>query len=214
MNFDHFDNGDPMKPIKEKLSTPELIVYAAKYLFKREIIDIAGGNISAKEDDMIYMTPTLAGNQYHWDIDPEDIVMGSMEGLETLKKHPKFTHEGFSHLAIYEAFPFVGGIIHAHPQYINPFVAQSKPIPPLLNSSKRFGVLQYHEEAEPYSQDQAEKIVKVLKNQIERMKTKAAGVLMPRHGIIVASGDLMNAIDCVERMNNNAFTVLAQKWID
>ena len=62
--------------------------------------------------------------------------------------------------------------------------------------------------------DQAEKIVKVLKDQEEQMKTKAAGVLMPRHGIIVASGDLMTAIDCVERMNNNAFTVLAQKWIE
>ena len=74
--------------------------------------------------------------------------------------------------------------------------------------------MHYHEEAESYSLDQAEKIVKVLKDQVDRMKTKAAGVLMPRHGIIVASGDLMTAIDCVERMNNNAFTVLAQKWID
>ena len=203
-----------MKPIKEKLTTPELIVYVAKYMFERKITDIAGGNISVKEDDKIYMSPTLAGNQYHWDIDPEDIVVGSMKDLETLKKHPKFTREGFSHLAIYKAFPFVGAVIHAHPQYINPFVAQSKPIPPLLNSSKRFGILQYHEEAESYSLDQAEKIVKVLKDQVDRMKTKAAGVLMPRHGIIVASGDLMTAVDCVERMNNNAYTVLAQKWID
>jgi L-fuculose-phosphate aldolase len=203
-----------MKPIKERLSIPELISYAAEYIFERRITDIAGGNISAREGDIIYMSPTLAGNQFHWNIDSNDIVIGSMKDLEKLKKHPKFTREGFSHLAIYEAFPYVGAVIHAHPQYINPFVAKSKPIPPLLNSSKKFGVLQYHEEAESYSIDQAEKIVKVLMNQEEKMKTKAAGVLMPRHGIIVASGDLMTAIDCVERMNNNAFTVLAQKWIE
>jgi len=203
-----------MKPIKERLSIPELIIYVAKYIFEREITDIAGGNISVKENDTIYMTPTLAGNQFHWDIGTEDIVMGSIKEIELLKKHPRFTREGFSHLAIYQAFPFVGAVVHAHPKYINPFVAQSKPIPPLLNSSKHFGTLRYHEEAESYSQDQAEKIVKILTDQVDRMKVKAAGVLMPRHGVIVASGDLMTALDCVERMNNNAFTVLAQKWID
>ena len=203
-----------MKPIKERLSIPELIIYVAKYIFEREITDIAGGNISVKENGTIYMTPTLAGNQFHWDIGTEDIVVGSINEIELLKKHPRFTREGFSHLAIYHAFPFVGAVVHAHPKYINPFVAQSKPIPPLLNSSKHFGTLQYHEEAESYSQDQAEKIVKVLTDQVERMKVKAAGVLMPRHGVIVASGDLMTALDCVERMNNNAFTVLAQEWID
>lgn len=203
-----------MKPIKERLSIPELIIYVAKYIFEREITDIAGGNISVKENGTIYMTPTLAGNQFHWNIGTEDIVVGSMNEIELLKKHPGFTREGFSHLAIYQAFPFIGAVVHAHPKYINPFVAQSKPIPPLLNSSKHFGTLQYHEEAEPYSQDQAEKIVKVLTDQVDRMKVKAAGVLMPRHGVIVASGDLMTALDCVERMNNNAFTVLAQDWID
>jgi L-fuculose-phosphate aldolase len=46
------------------------------------------------------------------------------------------------------------------------------------------------------------------------MKKKAAGVLMPRHGIIVVSADLMTALDCVQRMNNNAYTVLAQKLLD
>lgn len=203
-----------MKPIKERLSIPELIIYVAKYIFEREITDIAGGNISVKQNDTIYMTPTLAGNQFHWNIGTEDIVVGSMNEIEILKKYPGFTREGFSHLAIYQAFPFVGAVVHAHPKYINPFVAQSKPIPPLLSSSKHFGTLQYHEEAESYSQDQAEKIVKVLTDQVDRMKVKAAGVLMPRHGVIVASGDLMTALDCVERMNNNAFTVLAQKWID
>ena len=203
-----------MKPIKDRLTVPELIVYIAKYFFERELTDLAGGNISAMKNGTVYMTPTLAATQFHWKIKPEDIVIGSIEEAEKIKKHPRFTREGLSHLAIYQAYPFVGAIIHAHPKYINPFVAQSKPIPPLLSASRHFGTLQYHEPAESYSQDQAEKIVKVLKGQEERMKKKAAGVLMPKHGIIVASGDLMTAIDCVERMNSNAFTVLAQKWID
>lgn len=203
-----------MKSMPERMTPEELIVYAAKFLYEKDLTDVAGGNISLREGDSLYMSPTLAGNLYHWNIAPEDIVIGTIDKIQKLKKHPRFTREGLSHLAIYQEFPFVGGIIHAHPKYINVFIAQSKPIPPLLNSSKHFGTLQYHEEAESYSQDQAEKIIAVLKGQEERMKKKAAGVLMPRHGIIVASRDLITAMDCVERMNMNAFTVLGQKWID
>jgi L-fuculose-phosphate aldolase len=203
-----------MKSIIESKSIPELIVYIAKFMFEHDLTDIAGGNISARDGETLYMTPTLAGNQWHWNIGVEDIVTGSVKDLEALKKHPRFTREGLSHLAIYKAYPFVGAVIHAHPKYINPFVARSKPIPPMLSSSKQFGELQYHAEAPMYSQEQADSIVEMLRGKEDLMKKKAAAVLMPRHGIIAASPDLMTALDCVQRMNANAFTVLAQKWLD
>jgi L-fuculose-phosphate aldolase len=202
-----------MQKISERMTVQEQIIYTCKFMFERELTDIAGGNISVKVHDQVYMTPTLAGNEFHWNIDSMDIVVGSLSNENELKSHPRFTREGLSHLAIYKAYPFVNAIIHAHPKYILPFTAYSKPIPPILNASKRFGELQYHEEAPAYSQDQADKIVKVLIGQEELMKTKAAGVLMPRHGIIVAGVDLMTVLDCVQRMNTNAFAVLAQQWI-
>ena len=203
-----------MKAISERLTIPELIIYTAKFMFERDITDIAGGNISVRDGDTVYMTPTLAGNKFHWNIDTDDVVVGSMSKIDDLYKHPRFTREGFSHLSIYQAFPYVNAVIHAHPKYILPFVAKSKTIPWILNASKSFGDLQYHVEADQYSQDQANKIVEVLKGQEERMKKKAAGVLMPRHGVIVASCDLMTALDCVQRMNTNAYAVLAQKWLE
>jgi len=203
-----------MKSIPERLSGPELVVYAAKFIFDRYLTDTAGGNISLREDEMVYFSPTMAGTNYHWKISAEDVVTGSIHDLDALNEHPRFTREGFSHIAIYKTFPYVQAILHAHPKYINPFVAQSRPIPPVLNSSKHFGTLQYHEEAKSYSQDQADKIVKAFKTQEDRIKRKAAAVLMPRHGLILASMDMMVALDCLERMNNNAFAVLVQKWID
>jgi len=203
-----------MKSIAERMTIPQLIVYVSKFMFENDLTDIAGGNISARDGDVLYMTPTLAGNQWHWNIDTDDIVSGPVTKIDDLKQDPRFTREGLSHLAIYKAFPYVGAVIHAHPKYINPFVACSKTIPPMLSASMQFGELQYHAEAAHYSQDQAEKIVDVLKSQEERMQKKAAAVLMPRHGIIVASMNLMTALDCVQRMNTNAFTVLAQKWLE
>jgi L-fuculose-phosphate aldolase len=203
-----------MKRITERLTPPELVAYAAKYFFEKGLTDAAGGNISIKIGNDIYMTPTLAGTEYHWQIGAEDVVIGSADKMDELKKHPRFSREGFSHLSIYDAFPFVGAIVHAHPKYVNAFVVQSKPIYPLMRSTEKLGTLEYHEAAEPYSQDQADKIVKVLKKQEDKMRTKAAAVLMPNHGIIVASKDLMTALDNLERINNNAWTILAQKLLD
>lgn len=203
-----------MEPIAERMTPTELVVYAAKYYFDRGLTDTAGGNISIRVDDKIYMTPTLAGLKYHWSIGEEDVVVGSVKNLEKLKSHPRFSREGFTHLSIFKAFPYVRAVVHAHPKYINPFIAGSKPIPPMLRASQKFGILQYHDEAEPYSQDQADKIVKVLKKQEDRIKAKAAAVLMPRHGIVIASKDLMTALDSLDRINNNAFAVLAQKFLD
>lgn len=203
-----------MKPINERMTIPEMIIYTAKFMFERELTDIAGGNISVRNGDTVYMTPTLAGNMWHWDIGADDVVVGSMSKLDELKKHPRFTREGLSHLSILEAFPFVGAVIHAHPKYILPFVAHSKPLPAILNASMKFGDLKYHKEAPAYSQEQADYIVDALKGQEERMKSKVAAVLMPRHGIIVAGGDIITALDCLQRINTNAFSVLAQKWIE
>ncbi len=203
-----------MKPIIERMTIPELIIYVAKFMFERELTDIAGGNITVKDGDTIYMTPTLAGNAYHWDFGVEDVVVGTLSKAEEMKKHPRFSREGLSHLAIYQAYPFVGAVIHAHPKYILPFTAISKPIPPILNSSKSFGTLQYHPEAPAYSQEQADFIVELLKGKEDQMKKKAAAVLMPRHGVILASPDLITALDCLQRMNTNAFAVMAQKWIE
>lgn len=204
-----------MKSLIDRLTSSELIVYVAKYMFDRDLTDAAGGNLSMREGETVYFSPTLAATNYHWNIGAEDVVIGSMKDLDSIKAHPRFTREGLSHIAIYKAFPYVQSILHAHPKYVNPFVASSKPIEPMLNASKHFGTLQYHEKAESYSQDQADKIVKVLQEQEDRMKKKAAAVLMPKHGIIVASANnILVTLDCLERINNNAFTLLAQKWID
>ena len=203
-----------MKPINERMSIPELIIYVSKYMFERELIDPAGGNTSARDDINVYMTPTLAGNSYHWDFGVEDVVVGKVDHLQEMKSHPSFSREGLTHLAIYEAFPFVKAVIHAHPKYILPFTANSTPIPAILNASKVFGTLQYHAEAPAYSQEQADLVVEILRDKEEIMRKKAAAVLMPRHGIVVAGCDLMTTLDCLHRMNTNAFSVLAQKWIE
>jgi L-fuculose-phosphate aldolase len=60
----------------------------------------------------------------------------------------------------------------------------------------------------------AENVVAGLRGKEERIRKQAAAVLLPTHGIIVAGKDLFAAIDAVERIDWNAWCILAQKWME
>ena len=188
----------------------EQICHVGKLMFDRHLTDIAGGNISAVEGDLVYISPRYAGNKYHWDLKPDQIISGRYE-TDELFSHPSFSREGLSHVGIYRNFPEAKAVIHAHPQNILPFTTENIPIPSVLKGTQKYGIVKYHDEAPSYSQEQAEAIVRVLQDQRDRIKEIAAAVLMPRHGIIIAAKDLSAAVDCLERLNTNAWCIIAQK---
>ena len=202
-----------MEPLDKRMNPLQLIAHIRQLLYDKSLVDISGGNISMRSGDQLFFSPTGSGLLYHWCLDAENIVQGYMKDTQSLLDDPQFTKEGHSHLKIYQEFPFVHGIIHAHPKYLFPFIAKEAPLPPVLRSNDSYGVLQYHEAAEPYSEDQANKIVKVFWGQEDRLTTKGAAVLMPRHGIIVAAKKILVALDCLDRIHNNAFAVLFGKLI-
>ena len=43
---------------------------------------------------------------------------------------------------------------------------------------------------------------------------QAAAVLLPRHGIVVAGKDLLAAADALERIDWNAYCLLAARWLE
>jgi len=186
------------------------ICKVGKLMFDRHLTDIAGGNISAIEGDTLYITPRYAGLKYHWNLKPEQILAGPYR-TDELFTHPLFSREGLSHVAIYRTFPEAKAVIHAHPANILPFVSDNIPLPPVLKGTQKYGVLEYHDEAPAYSQEQADAIVRKLQNQRNRIREVAAAVLMPRHGIIIAAKDLYAAIDTLERSNTNAWCIITQK---
>jgi L-fuculose-phosphate aldolase len=195
-----------MKSIKEH------IALAAQLMFERYLTDLSGGNISVRVGDEIYCTPRYAGTKWHWKLCPEDIVSGPIS-TDDLLANASFTREGKSHLHTYRNFPEAKAVIHAHPPHILPFVSVSKPIPPVLRSTTKFGSLEYIVDSEPYSWEQAESIVEHLRGKEELMKSSTAGVLMPRHGIFLVGQDLDVVLDTLERLNTNAYCVLAQRLL-
>ncbi len=186
------------------------IMYVGHRLFERKLLDMCGGNISARQDDRIFITARYSGGQRHWQNQAEDILEADINS-DALLSHPHCSRESNAHLLIYRHMPDVGAVIHAHPFHVLPFCAAARPIDPILEQTQKFGQIQVVQQAPAHSLALAKNVVETLQGQEEAIRKQAAAVILPQHGIIVAGKDLLAAADTVERIDWNAWCILAQK---
>jgi len=132
-------------------TAPELVAYISHSMFERHLTDIAGGNVSMREGNTIYISPRYAGTRWHWNLSPKDIVSGPVD-TDDLLQSSSFSREGLSHITVYRAFPEVKAIIHAHPPNILPFCAIERPIEPVLRATQKYVTLEYIDNLAPYVQ--------------------------------------------------------------
>jgi len=191
----------------------ELLCLAGKIMFEKRLTDLAGGNISVRDGEFVYMSPRFAGQRRQWHLCPDDLVTGRWEDDE-IGQNPLFSREGWSHLYIYRHFPDVTAVIHAHPFHVLPFAAACRPIEPVLEGTQKFGTVELTEPAPAHSRQLADHVIASLAGKEERMRKQAAAVLVPYHGIIVAGKDLPATLDALERIDTNAYCILARKLMD
>jgi L-fuculose-phosphate aldolase len=191
---------------------PEILAYIGRRMFERRLTDMAGGNISAREGNTLYISPRFSGSRHHWQLDPTDIISGPLDSPELLE-NPNFSREGKAHLAIYRHFPDVTGIIHAHPFHVLPFCMAERPIEPVLEATQKFGVVNVVKGAPAHSNDLANNIVAGLRGKEPNIRKQGAAVILPKHGILVVGKDIWAAIDALERIDWNAWCIMAQSMI-
>lgn len=92
----------------------EVIVFIGRRLSQRWTSNAAGGNMSLRVRDQIYISPRYADYYWGWELSPDDIVCGPIESDELLG-NPSFSREGRAHLGIYRAFPEAGAFITCPP---------------------------------------------------------------------------------------------------
>jgi L-fuculose-phosphate aldolase len=192
---------------------PEQIAYIGRMLFERRLTDISGGNISVREGDNIYITPRFSGGRKHWQLEPEDILCGRVSD-DNILENPLFSREGKMHLAIYRKIPIAGAVIHSHPFHVLPFCSTGKSIVPVLENSEKFGEIECVQPAPAHSADLADNVVNGFLGKEARIVKMGAAVLIPMHGIVAVSRDIFSALDTVERIDWNAWCLLARHWID
>ena len=164
-----------------------------KLLYDRQYIDASGGNISVRDGDKIYITPRQAGEFHQWSIDEDTIIVTDLCKVPLIGDEEKITREASSHYLIYQSFPDVGAIVHAHPPYMMSFGAAHMDLPAISEGTRCVlgeQPITNIEESVPGSNQQGERVVENFRN---RRKFDPEAPLIcgiPFHGIFAAGPDL------------------------
>ncbi len=76
------------------------------------------------------------------------------------------------------------------------------------------GIVDLAKPGPAHSQELADNIVAGLRSKEEIIRKQAAGILIPKHGIILAGKDLFAVVDALERIDWNARCILLSKLVD
>jgi L-fuculose-phosphate aldolase len=191
-------------------------IYAARvhitrigaFLFDRHLTDAGGGNISVRVGDYVCITPRYSGSKHQWQLQPEQVLVADMS-MNLLDGEGEISREAKVHFRLHRDYGEHGvSVIHAHPRNLMVFAALSRPMPPVLEATQKFGTLPVVEYAPAHSADLAEHIAGAIQGQEARIRKHAAGAIAPWHGLFVMGRDLNAAFDAVERLDTNAYCIL------
>lgn len=161
----------------------EHLVRVCKLAYDRKLLDSAGGNVTTRFGDRVYMSRSYAGGRHQWELTPQDVLVLDMDG-NTLAGEGEFSREGAVHMACYHAFPDAGCVFHAHSLNIMPFVSQGVPIPSMSEQTDKYGPIGFCEWAATHTKELAVNVVAGLRPQADRIAQHHIATLIPRHGIL------------------------------
>ncbi len=178
-----------------------------KMLFDRELVDASGGNISVRDGDKVYVSPRRTGHDNQWNLEEDSIIVTDLCKIPIIGDLESISREAATHYYIYQNFPEVGAVIHAHPLFMMAFGSAHMDMPAVSEGSR--AVLSEQPitntpEVIPGSVEQAEEVVKIFKarRRIDPEVPLICG--LPFHGSFAAGGTLNDAYMYTEVANNCA----------
>ncbi|MCR1898426.1 class II aldolase/adducin family protein [Irregularibacter muris] len=179
-----------------------------KSMFDRWTTNVAGGNLSAKVDEGIFiMTPTLMSEEQLWNPNPEGILVVDKD-LNIIEGVGKLTREINMHMAIYHTDKRVNAVIHAHPKEMMAFATMGIDMPLVCENVGKLGeafpCLPY---APAVSEELANAVTTFIKEEILPTGVQPPyGALLRGHGVILAGDGLASTNNILERLEINAYT--------
>ena len=99
--------------MRDRAIREELVAYGNR-LMSDGLVAGPGGNISAREGDLIYLSPS--GFAFD-ELQPQDYVGLDIETGEVVEGEHRPTSEFLMHLFCYRKRPEIGAVVHTHPRY-------------------------------------------------------------------------------------------------
>lgn len=184
--------------MKEELK--DRVLHAAHIMWARRLSDIAGGNISLRDQDgLVCVTPKLMGFRFQWQIDRSHLSIVDPEGA-VVEGTQGLSREITMHLMCYRAFPEARAVIHAHPEWTSVFVAKARAIVPVLETTRKFGTIGVMKETHGYSVELAEGVVEHFRARADQWAKTPLEVILPFHGIVAMARDMNGCLDIVDRI--------------
>ena len=187
---------------KEERDLREQMAALCASLFARGFSVGTAGNVSARLDDGILMTPT---NSPLGSVDPERIAKIDLSGNHVAGDKP--TKEVFLHQAFYETRPQTGAVVHLHSTWATALscLEDTDPedcIPPLTPYVvMRVGTVKLLPYAKPGDPRTGE--------MIRALDGACGAVLLANHGPVVSGKDLFSAVCAAEELEETAKLLVA-----
>lgn len=159
------------------------ILEATKFIVDNDLVKGTWGNISIKDGDLVYITPS--GIPYNM-LNEDDISVVKKDGTHISGLKP--SSELPTHLEIYKVRNDVNAIIHTHPIFATTISLVANFIPPLVEDAvmilgPKINVAEY---ALPGTLELALKVIKALGDN--------HAVILKNHGLITVGEDIEEAL--------------------
>ncbi len=106
----------------------EIVCKANLELPKYGLVTFTWGNVSGVDREKGLMVIKPSGVEYD-NMKPEDMVVVSLETGERVEGKWKPSSDTATHVALYNAFPNIGGIVHTHSRWATSWAQAGKGIP-------------------------------------------------------------------------------------
>lgn len=156
----------------------ELVLAYSQKLVKEGYLKGTGGNVSVRitGQEQLAITPS---NQDYTTLKPDDVCVYTFDQEKVAGELKPSIEMGF-HIALYQARPDVGCVVHTHQAMASAVALINKPIPALFDEQVRF--LGRSVKVVPYSPSGTKFLVNQIKKTVD---DKHNAYIMKNHGVLV-----------------------------
>jgi len=185
-----------------------LMVEIAHLMYDRLLTNSAGGNISCRVDDRIYITPRRLGSMHRWQLREEMVLVFDADQNPVEGDAALVSRESAMHFACYRHFPEIHAVIHAHARYLSAFAAAGQPVVPTNEYTAKFGIVEVVPPVPSHSEALADAVVEMIRPRREALQRNGLGLILAWHGAVAVGRDLADAYDTLDRLEASAHTLL------
>ncbi|MGP8051198.1 MAG: class II aldolase/adducin family protein [Desulfobaccales bacterium] len=183
-----------------------LFVEICQRAFRLGMQVASGGNLSVRLGADRYLVKPSGKSLL--ELGPEDLLVSDGAG-RVLEGQGQPTREVASHLAVYQARPAAGAVVHYHTPYATAFAVQGRPLPLPTVHARR--ILIEVPLVQPPGEGSPE-LAQALSQTFARPEVRA--VLLAAHGVLAAGDDLRQAQNLAELVEESARIVLLASLLD